>query len=320
MIIALVHDIVITVGIYALVGREVSTSTVAAILTVLGYSIYDTIIIFDRMRENMPLMKRSSFRVIGNVSLWETIPRSLATTFITLLPIASLFFFGGDTLKDFAFALLIGIGSGAYSSIFIAAPLLAMFKEREPEYARRRDDEAAWRVTCRSEARSPWRRRRSPRPTRSRSSQRRRLLLRQRRRAPSASGAGSGARHARTGERGRPPVSEAPGVDDTTPERGLVEQLLFAGIGWASLTAETADHLADDLARRVGVERDEMRSAVRDALTSWRREAGRLGVRRGEALDHALARLGLVRREEHDDLVLRVAQLEHRLKLLEREL
>ena len=87
MIIALVHDIVITVGIYALVGREVSTSTVAAILTVLGYSIYDTIIIFDRMRENIPLMKRSSFRVIGNVSLWETIPRSLATTFITLLPI-----------------------------------------------------------------------------------------------------------------------------------------------------------------------------------------------------------------------------------------
>jgi polyhydroxyalkanoate synthesis regulator phasin len=115
-------------------------------------------------------------------------------------------------------------------------------------------------------------------------------------------------------------LSEAPGVDDTTPERGLVEQLLFAGIGWASLTAETADHLADDLARRVGVDRDEMRSAVRDALTSWRREAGRLGVRRGEALDHALARLGLVRREEHDDLVLRVAQLEHRLKLLEREL
>ena len=81
--------------------------------------------------------------MIGNVSLWETIPRSLATTFITLLPIVSLLVFGGDTLKDFAFALLVGIGSGAYSSIFIAAPLLAMFKEREPEYARRRDDEGA---------------------------------------------------------------------------------------------------------------------------------------------------------------------------------
>ena len=141
VMIALLHDVLITVGIYALVGREVTTSTVAAILTVLGYSIYDTIIIFDRIRENIPLMKRSSFRVIGNVSLWETIPRSLATTFITLLPIASLYFFGGDTLKDFAFALLVGIGSGAYSSIFIAAPLLAALKEREPEYARRRDDE-----------------------------------------------------------------------------------------------------------------------------------------------------------------------------------
>ena len=88
-------------------------------------------------------MKRAPFRVIGNVSLWETIPRSLATTFITLVPIVSLWLFGGDTLKDFAFALLVGIGAGAYSSIFIAAPLLAMFKEREPEYARRREDEAA---------------------------------------------------------------------------------------------------------------------------------------------------------------------------------
>ena len=142
MLIALAHDVIITVGVYALLGREVTTATVAAVLTVLGYSIYDTIIIFDRIRENMPLMKRASFRVIGNVSLWETIPRSLATTFITLVPIASLWLFGGDTLKDFAFALMVGIGSGAYSSIFIGAPLLAMFKEREPEYARRRDEDA----------------------------------------------------------------------------------------------------------------------------------------------------------------------------------
>jgi SecD/SecF fusion protein len=143
VLIALAHDIVITIGIYALLGREVTTATVAAVLTVLGYSIYDTIIIFDRIRENIPLMKRASFRVIGNVSLWETIPRSLATTFITLLPILSLLLFGGDTLKDFAFALLVGIGSGAYSSIFIGAPLVAVFKEREPEFARRRDDEGA---------------------------------------------------------------------------------------------------------------------------------------------------------------------------------
>src|ERR687898_2946569 len=140
VMIALIHDVVITVGIYALLGREVTTATVAAVLTVLGYSIYDTIIIFDRIRENMPLMKRASFRTLANVSLWETIPRSLATTFITLLPIGTLYFFGGETLKDFAFALLVGIGAGAYSSIFIAAPLAAVLKEREPEYARRKDE------------------------------------------------------------------------------------------------------------------------------------------------------------------------------------
>jgi SecD/SecF fusion protein len=139
VIVALLHDIVITVGVYSLTGREVSNATVAAVLTVLGYSIYDTIIIFDRIRENIPLMRRSSFATIANVSLWETIRRSLATTFITLLPIASLFIFGGATLKDFAFALLVGIVSGAYSSIFIAAPLLTILKEREPEFARRKE-------------------------------------------------------------------------------------------------------------------------------------------------------------------------------------
>jgi SecD/SecF fusion protein len=140
VIIALIHDIAITVGVYSLTHREVSTSTVAAVLTVLGYSIYDTIIIFDRIRENVKLMQRSSFATIANVSLWETIRRSLATTFITLLPVTSLLLFGGATLKDFAFALLVGIGSGAYSSIFIAAPLLTMWKEREPEYRRRMDE------------------------------------------------------------------------------------------------------------------------------------------------------------------------------------
>jgi SecD/SecF fusion protein len=142
-IVALLHDILIAVGIYSLTAREVTTSTVAAILTVLGYSIYDTIIILDRVRENIPLMRRAAMRTIVNVSLWETIRRSLATTFITLLPITALYLFGGDTLRDFAFALLVGIGSGAYSSIFIAAPLVSMLKEREPEYARRVDGAGA---------------------------------------------------------------------------------------------------------------------------------------------------------------------------------
>src|SRR6185295_18074284 len=90
VIIAMLHDVIITVGVYSLTGKEVTASTVAAVLTVLGYSIYDTIIIFDRIRENVPLMRRAPFAQIANVSLWETIRRSLATTLITLLPIFSL--------------------------------------------------------------------------------------------------------------------------------------------------------------------------------------------------------------------------------------
>jgi SecD/SecF fusion protein len=139
VIVAMIHDVAITVGVFSISGREVTTATVAAVLTVLGYSIYDTIIILDRVRENIPLMRRASFATITNVSLWETIRRSLATTFITILPVLALLFFGGETLKDFAFALLVGIVIGGYSSIFIAAPLLAVWKEREPEYARRKD-------------------------------------------------------------------------------------------------------------------------------------------------------------------------------------
>jgi len=138
VVVSMLHDVIITVGVYSITGREVTEATVAAVLTVLGYSIYDTIIIFDRIRENVPIMRRQPFATIANISLWETIRRSLATTFITILPVAALFFFGGSTLKDFAFALLIGVVSGAYSSIFIAAPLLTIWKEREPEYARRK--------------------------------------------------------------------------------------------------------------------------------------------------------------------------------------
>jgi SecD/SecF fusion protein len=138
VILAMLHDIAVTVGIYSLLFKEVSVATVAAVLTVLGYSIYDTIIIFDRVRENIPLMRRQPFATIVNVSLWETIRRSLATTFITLLPIIALEVLGGATLKDFAIALIVGVTSGAYSSIFIAAPLLTIWKEREPEYAKRK--------------------------------------------------------------------------------------------------------------------------------------------------------------------------------------
>jgi SecD/SecF fusion protein len=133
----LFNDILITLGVYALSGREVTTATVAAVLTVLGYSIYDTIIVFDRVRENMPLMPRAKFATIANVSLWETVRRSLATTFITLLPVGSLLLFGGATLKDFAFALFVGIGLGAVSTFFVATPFLTVLMDRHPDFRRR---------------------------------------------------------------------------------------------------------------------------------------------------------------------------------------
>jgi SecD/SecF fusion protein len=137
VLIAVTHDILITAGVYALVGREVTTSTVAALLTILGFSLYDTIIVFDRIRENVPRMPRAAFSQIVNRSLSEVIIRSLATSFCTLLPVLALLFFGGATLKDFAFALLVGTASGTYSSIFIAGPVLTHWKEREPLFRAR---------------------------------------------------------------------------------------------------------------------------------------------------------------------------------------
>ena len=138
VLIALMHDLLITSGVYALTGREVTTSTVAALLTILGYSLYDTIIVFDRVRENVPRMPRAAFSQIVNRSMSEVLARSLATSFCTALPIFALLLFGGETLKDFAFALLVGVISGTYSSIFIASPVLTHWKEREPVYVRRR--------------------------------------------------------------------------------------------------------------------------------------------------------------------------------------
>jgi SecD/SecF fusion protein len=138
VLIALFHDILITAGVYSLTGKEVSSGTVAAFLTILGYSLYDTIIVFDRIRENVPRMPRAAFSQIVNRSMSEVLTRSLATSFSTLLAVVSLLVFGGATLQDFAFAMMIGIASGTYSSIFIASPVLTAWKEREPGFARRR--------------------------------------------------------------------------------------------------------------------------------------------------------------------------------------
>ena len=138
VLIALMHDLLITAGVYSLTGREVTTATVAALLTILGYSLYDTIIVFDRVRENVPRMPRAVFSQIVNRSMSEVLTRSLATSFCTLLPVLALLLFGGETLKDFAFALMVGVASGAYSSIFIASPVLTHWKERESSYRNRR--------------------------------------------------------------------------------------------------------------------------------------------------------------------------------------
>jgi SecD/SecF fusion protein len=142
VLIALAHDLLITSGVYALTGRQVTTATVAALLTILGYSMYDTIIVFDRVRENIPRMPRAAFSQIVNRSMSEVLTRSVATTACTLMPIVALLLFGGvagsSELQDFAFALLIGVASGAYSSIFIASPVLTHWKEREAQYKARR--------------------------------------------------------------------------------------------------------------------------------------------------------------------------------------
>jgi SecD/SecF fusion protein len=137
-IVALMHDTLITVGIYALTSRQVTPVTVIAFLTILGYSLYDTIVVFDRVEENTNLQARAgklAYFDIVNESVNQTLMRSFGTTLTTLLPIITILIFGGDTLKDFAFALFLGVLLGGYSSIFIACPVLTLWREREPRYA-----------------------------------------------------------------------------------------------------------------------------------------------------------------------------------------
>ncbi len=132
--IALVHDVTITAGVYALTGREVTPETVIAILTILGFSLYDTVVIYDKIKENTEspaLLARMGYTKVVDLSLNQTVMRSVNTSLVVLLPILSLLLFGGETLKNFAFAMFIGVAIGAYSSIFIAAPLLTVMKERQ---------------------------------------------------------------------------------------------------------------------------------------------------------------------------------------------
>ncbi len=124
-VLALVHDILIVLAVFSFTGRQIDSSFIAALLTIVGYSINDTIVIFDRIRENLKLHFRRGGDVnhLVNTSVFQTLTRSLYTVFTVMFTTFALYFFGGETTKDFAFALLIGFGSGCYSSIFIASPL-----------------------------------------------------------------------------------------------------------------------------------------------------------------------------------------------------
>jgi len=158
-ILAVIHDILVTIGVYAVTGFQVVPATVIAFLTILGFSLYDTVVVFDKVLENTPRVgtdEHGTYSSMANRSLNQVLMRSLNTSFVAVLPVASLVFvgsgiFGATSLKDFALALFVGLATGAYSSIFVATPILAWLKEREPKYravrersqqqARRRRDE-----------------------------------------------------------------------------------------------------------------------------------------------------------------------------------
>ncbi|MCX6437750.1 MAG: protein translocase subunit SecF [Actinobacteria bacterium] len=139
-IIAVVHDVFITVGIYALVGFDVTPATVIGFLTILGYSLYDTVVVFDKVRENTRTItstSKSTYSQAANLAVNQTLVRSFNTSLIALIPVGSILFvgaglLGAGTLKDLSLALFIGLATGTYSSIFIATPILAVLREREP--------------------------------------------------------------------------------------------------------------------------------------------------------------------------------------------
>ncbi len=146
-ILAVLHDIVITAGVYAITQFEVTPATVVAFLTILGFSLYDTVVVFDKIRENTPSLgaeRGDTYSLMVNRSMNQVLMRSINTTFVALLPVASLLVIGSGvlgavTLRDFALALFVGLLAGAYSSIYVATPLVAWFKEREPRYAAMRE-------------------------------------------------------------------------------------------------------------------------------------------------------------------------------------
>ena len=127
---ALLHDVILTIGIFSLLGLEFNLSTVAAILTIAGYSINDTVVVYDRVRENLRKFKQMSLYELLNLSINGTLSRTLLTSVTTLIALGALYFFGGEVIKGFSFAMIWGVVVGTYSSIFIAVPLLVYMKLR----------------------------------------------------------------------------------------------------------------------------------------------------------------------------------------------
>lgn len=130
-VIALFHDVIITLGIFSLLNLEISLTVVAAFLTIVGYSLNDTIVVFDRIRENLKIMRRESYEQIFNTSINQTLSRTILTSFTTLLVVVILFLFGGEVIHNFSFALLMGILIGTYSSVFVASPIVVEWHMRQ---------------------------------------------------------------------------------------------------------------------------------------------------------------------------------------------
>lgn len=136
-IVALIHDVVITVGVFSLLDKEFTLATVAALLTIIGYSLNDTIIVYDRIRENLKKAGKQTLEVTINASINQTLSRTILTSGTTLLVLLCLFIFGGGVIEDFALALLVGVVVGTYSSIFVASPVLLLLPEGRPLVSRR---------------------------------------------------------------------------------------------------------------------------------------------------------------------------------------
>ena len=136
-VMALIHDVLITLGVFSLLGYEINLSIVAAFLTIVGYSLNDTIVVFDRIRENFPKHMKKTLDEVVNISLNETLNRTAITSLTTLMVVTILFIWGGEVINLFAFALIVGVFIGTYSSLFVASPVMAFFEKKSKGQKRR---------------------------------------------------------------------------------------------------------------------------------------------------------------------------------------